>query len=153
MIEHGCVTDQVTFETSCESVPAVGATIAGAGAEATTGADGTAELTADTAGKLSLVATRGADIPSRSLKVCVSADPGECPARRGERVFGTSERDKIKGTAGSDEIRSRGGDDRIDLRKGGLDRVRCGAGEDRVLVKRSDRDDRISRNCEVTRRR
>lgn len=149
VIEHGCVTDQVTFETSCESVPAVGAAVGGA----TTGADGTAELTADAAGKLSLVATRGADIPSRSLKVCVSADPGECPARRGERVFGTSERDKIKGTAGSDEIRSRGGDDRIDLRKGGVDRVRCGAGEDRVLVKRSDRDDRISRNCEVTSRR
>jgi RTX calcium-binding nonapeptide repeat (4 copies) len=149
VIEHGCVTDQVTFETSCESVPAVGAAVGGA----TTGADGTAELTADAAGKLSLVATRGADIPSKSLKVCVSADPGECPARRGERVFGTSERDKIKGTAGSDEIRSRGGNDRIDLRKGGADRVRCGAGEDRVLVQRSDRDDRISRNCEVTSRR
>jgi len=115
--------------------------------------DGTVELTADAAGKLSLVATRGADIPSKSLKVCVSADPGECPARRGERVFGTSERDKIKGTAGSDKIRSRGGDDRVDLRKGGADRVRCGAGEDKVLVKREDRDDRISRNCEVTSRR
>ena len=81
VIEHGCVTDQVTFETSCESVPAVGAAVGGA----ITGADGTAELTADAAGKLSLVATRGADIPSKSLKVCVSANPGECPARRGER--------------------------------------------------------------------
>ena len=81
MIEHGCVTDQVTFETSCESAPAVGATITGAGAEATTGADGTAELSADAAGKLSLLATRGAEIPSKSLKVCVPADPGECPAR------------------------------------------------------------------------
>ena len=149
VIEHGCITDQVTFETSCESMPAVGAAVGGA----ITGADGTAELTADAAGKLSLVATRGADIRSKSLKVCVSANPGECPARRGERVFGTSERDKIRGTAGSDKIRSRGGDDRIDLRKGGADRVRCGAGEDKVLVKRGDRDDRISRNCEVTSRR
>ena len=153
VIEHGCVTDQVTFETSCESAPAVGATITGAGAEATTGADGTAELSADAAGKLSLLATRGAEIPSKSLKVCVSADPGECPARRGERVFGTSERDKIRGTAGSDTIRSRGGDDRIDLRKGGVDRVRCGAGADKVLLKRDDRDDPISRNCELISRR
>ena len=135
VIEHGCVTDQVTFETSCESVPAVGAAVGGA----TTGADGTAELTADAAGKLSLVATRGADIPSKSLKVCVSADPGECPARRGERVFGTSERDKIKGTAGSDEIRSRGGDDRIDLRKGGARSgpLRCRRGQGPGQAQRS----------------
>jgi hypothetical protein len=153
VIEHGCTTDQVTFEVTCESVPAVGATVAGAGAEATTGADGTAELTVDQPGKPSLAATRGTDIPSKSLRLCVAAQLSDCPARRGERVFGTSERDKIKGTAGSDEIRSRGGDDRIDLRKGGIDRVRCGAGEDKVLVKRGDRDDEISRNCEVNSRR
>lgn len=153
VIEHGCVTDQATFETSCASVPAVGATVAGAGAEVTTGADGTAELIADGAGKPSLIATRGADIPSKSLKLCVAADLAQCPARRGERVFGSSERDRIKGTAGSDAIRSRGGDDRIDIRSGGADRVRCGGGEDKVLVERGDRDDRISRNCEATRRR
>jgi hypothetical protein len=153
VVEHGCTTDQVTFATSCASAPAAGASVAGGGAEATTGADGTAELAIDAAGRPSLTATRGADIPSESLKVCVAAELSKCPARRGERLFGSAERDRIKGTAGSDLIRSRGGDDRIDLRKGGADRVRCGAGKDRVLVKRGDGDDEIARNCEATRRR
>ena len=31
VIEHDCVTDQVTFETSCESVPAAGARRSGGG--------------------------------------------------------------------------------------------------------------------------
>jgi len=153
VIEHGCVTDQVTFETTCASLPAAGATVAGGGAEATTGADGTAELALDAPGRPSLTATRGTDIPSEGLEVCVSATAGECPAKRGERIFGSAGGDRIKGGAGPDRIRSRGGDDRIDLRRGGADRVRCGGGRDRVLVQRGDGDDRISRNCERVRRR
>jgi len=151
VIEHGCTTDQVTFEVECESVPAAGVTVSGASEPVTTGADGGAELTVADSARLRLIATRGADIPSRELDVCVADDLRQCPARRGERVYGSGGADRIRGSAGADLIRARGGSDRVDLRKGGPDRVRCGGGRDRVLLGRGDDDDRISRNCERVR--
>jgi hypothetical protein len=148
-VEHACVTDQQTFEVVCSSNPASGVQVG----DATTGADGSAQLSADSPGRLKLGATRGADIPSQVLKVCVGAELDDCPRRFGERVVGSPNGDRIKGTVGSDSIRARGGDDRIDLRKGGADRLDCGPGNDEVLVKRADEDDRIARNCERVRRR
>lgn len=144
VVEHSCVTDQQTFEVSCKSQPAAGALVG----DATTGPDGTAQLGATSPGTLKLGATRGSDIPSEVLPVCVGEQLDDCPAARGERLVGSPNGDKIKGTRGSDSIRARGGDDRVDLRKGGTDVLDCGPGHDKVLVKRSDDDDRIARDCE-----
>ena len=153
VVEHGCVTDPNTFEVSCQSLPAAGATIAGADGGLTTGADGTASVTAKGAGRLKLSATRGEDIPSEVVRVCVHGNPDRCPAAHGVRVFGRSQADRIRGTRGWDSIVARGGRDRIDIRRGGRDKVDCGPGRDKVLVKRRDDDDRIRRNCERIRRR
>lgn len=150
VVEHSCVTDQTTFETTCASKPAEGVTVTGASAP--TGADGLASVDADEPGRLRLTATRGSDIPSEALTVCVAEDLAECPAAHGERLVGSPEGDRIKGTAGDDAIRARGGDDKLDLRKGGVDRLDCGPGDDTVIVERSD-DHRLSRDCERVRRR
>jgi Ca2+-binding RTX toxin-like protein len=110
-------------------------------------------LTAPSGGAVDVGATRGTDIPSEVLRVCVAEQLGDCPARRGERIVGSPNGDRIKGTAGSDSIRARGGADAIDLRKGGADTLDCGPGRDTVLVARADRDDHIARDCERVRRR
>ncbi len=151
VLEHACTTDPETFETTCESRPAAGAAIAGAPAPATTGADGTATIATPDARKLRLTASRGADIPSATERVCLGEALADCPAVAGEKILGRAEADRIKGTRGADVIRGRGGADRIDIRGGGPDRVSCGPGRDRVLVKRSDDDDKIKRDCERTR--
>jgi hypothetical protein len=157
VVEHACVTDPQTFEVSCKSQPAAGVSISGSerttgtpatGVVTTTAADGTAEITAAGAGTMEVAAARGADIPSEVLPVCVGARLDDCPPQRGERLVGSPNGDRIKGTRGSDSIRARGGDDRVDLRKGGSDAIDCGPGRDTVLTKRSDRDDRIARDCE-----
>jgi hypothetical protein len=154
VIEHGCATDPNTFEVSCQSAPAAGVTVAGGGIEATTGADGTAQLTADSSGRLKLAATREADIAAGALRVCVKEDLDLCPKRHGERIVGSADGERIKGTKGPDVIRGRGGADRIDVRRGEMDKVDCGPGDDRVLVKRGDQDaDRLAGDCERTRRR
>jgi hypothetical protein len=157
VVEHSCVTDQQTFEVSCTSQPAAGVSVSGSarttGTPATavvttTAADGTAQITAAGAGTIDVGASRGADIPSEVLRVCVGERLDDCPAARGERLVGGPNGDRIKGTRGSDSIRARGGDDRVDLRKGGADALDCGPGRDKVLVKRSDGDDRIARDCD-----
>jgi hypothetical protein len=152
VIEHGCVSDpNPPYTTTCSSNPAAGVQVAGAGGPATTGADGTATLTAGDR-RLRLVATRGADIPSAALSVCVAETLGGCPPARGERIIGTGGADKVKGTRGPDRISVRGGRDRVDVRGGGADAVDCGPGRDLVLTRRSD-DDRVARDCERVRRR
>jgi hypothetical protein len=159
VLQHACVTDQVTFEVTCTSGPAAGVTVSTGGQSVGSGADGTAQLVTSppplqTSGdpakpsRLRLSATRGTDIPAEELRICVAERLDDCPRRLGERIVGSPGGDRIKATAGSDAIRARGGDDRVDLRKGGVDRVDCGSGDDRVLVARSDDDDRIARNCE-----
>ena len=153
VIAHACVTDQQTFEVSCGAEPAAGVRVSGGGQPATTGADGTAEIAADSPGTVKVAATRGTDIPSQVLAVCVGAQLDDCPAARGERVVGSPNGDRIKGTHGSDSIRARGGADRIDLRKGGADKLDCGPGKDSVLAARGDADDKIGRDCEWVRRR
>jgi hypothetical protein len=152
-VEHACVTDQTTFEVSCESTAVEGVEIRGGSGTATTGSDGSARVTARGEGRLRLVGRRGTDIPSNRLEVCVDVDRDGCPAKRGDRIVGRSTGDRIVGTAGADAIRARGGGDRIDIRGGGPDGVSCGPGKDAVLVKRSDRNDRLSRDCERIRRR
>jgi hypothetical protein len=154
VVEHKCVTDQDTFETTCASAPAGGVTVSGADADATTGADGTATLVVDEVGVAQLAATRGGDIPAEVLDTCVGPESNSCPKQRGKRIVGSPEGDKIKGTSGLDEIRSRGGDDTVDVRKGGADTVNCGSGRDVVLIKRATAGDGlvIKGSCEKVRR-
>jgi hypothetical protein len=151
---HGCLTDPNTFEVSCESVPAAGVTVAGGGVEATTGADGTAQMTVEEDGRLKLGATRGTDIPAEALRLCVRDDLDRCPKRHGERIVGSPDGERIEGSKGPDVIRGRGGGDRIDVRRGELDEVDCGPGNDKVLIRRADEDaDRLAGDCERIRRR
>jgi len=154
VIAHACVTDQTTFEVTCSSEPAAGVEIHAGhqnGQTTMTAADGTASLAAGIPGTVKVAATRGTDIPSEVLPVCVGAQLADCPPARGERIVGSPNGDKVKGTRGSDSIRARGGDDRIDLRKGGADRVDCGPGKDSVLG--AGDDDKVARDCERVRRR
>jgi hypothetical protein len=150
VVEHKCVTDQNTFETTCSSAPAAGVTISGGDDDATTNADGSATVSVEDVGVTTLEATRGTDIPSEALDTCVGPERNSCPKERGQRIVGSAENDKIKGTAGLDEIRSLAGDDRIDARAGGADTINCGAGKDTVQVKRKTASDGlvIKGNCE-----
>jgi len=155
VIEHSCVTDQTTFETSCESRPAADVTVTGGDDPETTAANGRAEVTVDDAGDVTLSATRGTDIPAEALETCVGEDASSCPDERGIDLVGSPQDDRIDGTAGDDEIRSRGGDDTVDLREGGADRVNCGEGQDTVRVQRgTDRKElAIQRSCEKIKQR
>lgn len=151
--EHKCMTDSDTFVTTCSSSPAAGVAILGADDDVTTDTDGTAQVEVDEAGTVGLGAVRGTDIPSETLDTCIGDQLKNCVARRGERIVGSPLADKINGTPGSDSIRSRGGDDTIDLRKGGLDTVDCGPGEDTVRVTRLGNDAlELPRSCEKVKR-
>jgi hypothetical protein len=136
---------------------ATGAVVTGGAAPAVIGPTGGATVTFPAPGNYVLSATRGSDIPSQSLTVCV-ADPLEaCPAARGREVLGTDAPDNIVGTlgpdrigprAGNDNIKGRAGDDQIVSRGGGRDKVKCGGGEDTV---QADKRDRFGKSCEVVR--
>jgi hypothetical protein len=123
-----------------------GATVSGAAQP--TGSGGHTMVTSEGSGTDILQATRGQDIPSNHVKVCVDSDPSRCPHAHGKRIFGSRHGDDIKGTRGWDAIKADGGRDRVDLRAGGRDRVGCGGGRDKVIVKRGDHDDRIAASCE-----
>lgn len=124
---------------------AAGASVTGASAP--TDAAGHAMVSA-AAGTRALRATDSPAIPSNSVAVCVAADQSICPASHGDRTLGSDLADQIRGTPGWDSISARGGNDVVDLRDGGRDRVSCGAGRDRVIVKRGDSGDQIAPNCE-----
>ncbi len=129
---------------------AAGATVTGAAAP--TGAGGHTMVTSTETGIDRLRATRGQDIPSNRVKVCVRASLPHCSQAHGKRIIGSRRRDEIKGTRGWDAIKARGGDDRVSirlsLRPGGHDRVNCGGGRDKVVVRRGDHNDRIAPSCE-----
>jgi hypothetical protein len=95
-----------------------------------------------------LRATRGGDIPSNRVRVCVSSDASDCPAKHGRRIVGSDRADRIRDTKGWDRIAARGGDDRVDIRSGGHDRVSCGGGEDVVVRSAGDGNDQIAASCE-----
>jgi hypothetical protein len=113
-----------------------------------TDASGVAHLTLNRSGNRTLRATLDPNIPSAPTKVCVNADLSKCAAARGTRVWGSRRSDPIAGTAGRDRILAGNGDDRIAVRRGSIDRVRCGRGHDTV---RAGRLDRIAGDCEVVR--
>ena len=137
--------------------PRGGATVTGGDAPVVTDPAGNAAVTFGSPGEHSLVATgEYNDIPSRTLSVCVAANPAqECPDARGRTILGSDDGEGIKGTDGDDVIRPRAGDDGIKAREGddrvvskggGGDKVDCGPGDD---VVRRDGKDRVAKNCET----
>lgn len=125
--------------------PAAGASVTGAAQP--TGPTGRTTVTAKVGAHL-LKATRGANIPSNRVEVCVRSPLSKCPDERGRLIYGSRREDQIRGTGGWDEISAGGGGDRVTLLDRGRDRVRCGGGRDKVILHRGDRDDRIAANCE-----
>src|SRR3954451_15919579 len=78
--------------------------------------------------------------------------------RGNDDLFGGPGRDVLSGGAGNDTISGGSGVDRIsgvagfdviDARDGTVDRISCGSGKD---VARTDRRDKVSRDCERVRR-
>jgi hypothetical protein len=59
--------------------------------------------------------------------------------------FGTARADRIVGSPLPDRIAAGSDDDVVDVRGGGADVVRCGAGRDVVYA---DRSDSVARDCE-----
>ena len=135
------------FDSAGRRTPAAGVRIKG-DASATTGADGTARILAASEGRLHLRGTRGNDVPTQPLAVCVNDHLSACPRYRGAVIVGSRLGDRLHGTRGRDLVIARGGNDRIRVRGGGRDRVRCGGGHDIVIAGPSDR----VRDCEVVMR-
>ena len=66
-----------------------------------------------------------------------------------DRVIGGSGRDRLSAGGGRNRLSGGGGNDRIGARNDQVDRIRCGAGNDRVTA---DLNDRVARDCELVRR-
>jgi hypothetical protein len=125
--------------------PVQGATVAGGGAIGTTDANGVAHLTLARTGNRTLRGALDPNVPSAPTKVCVNADLSRCAPARGTRIWGSRRSESIAGTRGRDRILAGSGNDRIRVRRGSIDRVRCGHGSDTV---RAGRRDRVSADCE-----
>jgi Ca2+-binding RTX toxin-like protein len=136
-----------SYDTAGKRTPVAGAVVQGED-EATTDAQGRATLATPNKGTLRLRAEHGADVPSQTVSVCITAKPS-CSSRRGKRIVGTAKADRISGTKGPDTISTGKGADRVSVRGGGRDTVTCGKGRDRV---NADRSDRVGRDCEVVKR-
>jgi hypothetical protein len=139
--------------------PRAGVTVVGADSPAQTDFAGNAAVSFAAEGLHRLTAVgEYNDIPSRTLTVCVSAQPEQaCSPERGRVILGSDEPEGIKGTDGDDVIRPRGGKDGVKAgagadfiiaNGGSRDRIFCGGGRDSVV--RSGKD-RVSRSCEVVR--
>ena len=151
VVEHSCTTDsEPPFEVHCTTETDIdGATIEGGDSPAVT-TDGVAQVPVSS-GQVDLRATLGTDIASNVADVCVSGTPGDCPASddpHGATIYGRDRADRFPGTPGWDRIKAGAGDDRVDLTDGGVDHVNCGGGHDRVRIVASDDDDHVSQNCE-----
>jgi hypothetical protein len=111
--------------------PAAGATVSSGNAAATVDAQGQASVSLGS-GDATLRATRGADIPSNEVNVCVADSRTECSPQH--LIAGTGKPDKVKGTELADKIKSRARNDRVKARGGGPDRINCGTGKRDVAV-------------------
>jgi hypothetical protein len=125
--------------------PAAGARVGGVTADA----DGRATISAPRRHRLVLRATRGSDVASAPVQVCLGGAGRRCPGRRGWSIVGRNRGERLHGTSGADHIDARRGDDFLLVRRGERDTVRCGGGRDTVLA--SD-NDRVARDCERVRR-
>jgi hypothetical protein len=138
----------VAYDFAGAKRPIQGATVAGGGASGTTDATGVAHLTLNRAGNRTLRATLAPNIPSAPEKVCVNASLSKCAPAEGSRIWGSRRSELIAGTPGRDSILAGRGNDRIRVRRGSVDRVRCGRGKDTVLAGRRDR---VAADCERVR--
>jgi Domain of unknown function (DUF4430)/RTX calcium-binding nonapeptide repeat (4 copies) len=130
--------------------PMEGATVTGGGVSATTDASGVAHLTLNRRGTRTLRATLDPNIPSAPTTVCVNANLSKCAGARGTRIWGSRRAESIRGTAGRDSVLAGDGNDTISVRRGSVDRVRCGGGNDTV---RAGTGDRVAADCENVSRR
>lgn len=148
--EWTCTTD---FPSTCTQGPANNAQVRVNGVQvATTNASGLATVTLPASSTLR--ATRGAEIPSKTVPVCVEPASGDdCPPPdgRGRTIFGREKADQVNGTAGWDEIRSGSGSDTVDIRQGGRDKVFCGQGSHDLVIGVGSKDE-IASSCERIRR-
>jgi hypothetical protein len=136
----------LTYTDTGKRKPAAGATVDFASGP--TDAKGRTSLVFPSAGHTSVQATRGGDIPSAKVRVCVDADISRCPSHRGRIILGSPRSDDISTPAGNDHVRAGAGDDRISIRAGGADSVGCGPGKDVVVASRGDHDDAVGSSCE-----
>jgi Ca2+-binding RTX toxin-like protein len=133
--------------------PAEGAMVGGGAVWAATDSQGNIELNAGDAGtrRLQAQATSN-DVPSNTEKICVADQLSDCPASRGEEIYGSLRADEIKGSKGDDKIKAGGGADTIDVRSGGADNVNCGTGKDVLIRARHQPGTQVS-GCEKVKRR
>jgi hypothetical protein len=136
----------VAYDFAGKKTPAAGAQVNFPGGSAIVGDDGRAEVKVSKAGQAKLSATRGIDIPSGAVEVCIGKKLSDCSAKRGKRIFGTPKADELKGTGGPDVISAGKGKDEIDVRRGGEDKVKCGKGRDSVRIGKGDT---AAKDCEV----
>jgi hypothetical protein len=131
------------YDDGGEASPAAGVSVTGA--DAPTGADGTATVTVTAATK-TLRATRAGAISSNGVTVCTKA-LRDCPAGYARTIGGTARADRISGGPAAETIEAGGGRDRIVARRGrAADLIDCGSGRDRVVLARGS-DSRL-RSCE-----
>jgi hypothetical protein len=128
--------------------PVAGAQVTGGAQTVLTGADGTANVTVDRSGTAKLRATLDPNVPSAPTSVCVSQRLSKCAGGVAGNIWGSRRGERIAGRRGRDFVRGGGGNDRIAVRRGSIDRVRCGRGRDTVLAGARDR---IARDCERVR--
>lgn len=124
--------------------PAADGTVVRGGDQPVMTTAGVATIMVDDEGPASVRALHKPDIPSAPVSICIAGRLADCPARRGERIIGTSHADDIIDSAGPDRIRAGGGRDRVTVAGGGRDVVDCGPGVDTATVGEED----VTRNCE-----
>jgi hypothetical protein len=132
----------VQYADDSTRTPAAGATVSGGGSPATTDAQGRATVALGS-GVATLQATRGADIPSNEVSICVAESASDCAPQ--QEIAGTRRPDRIKGTELADKIKAKDRNDRVRARGGAPDRINCGTGKRDVAV--VDRDDTL-KACE-----
>jgi hypothetical protein len=132
----------VQYADDSTRTPAAGATVSGGGSPVTTDAQGRANVALGS-GVATLQATRGADIPSNEVSICVAESARDCAPQ--QEIAGTRRPDRIKGTELADKIKAKDRNDRVRARGGAPDRINCGTGKRDVAV--VDRDDTL-KACE-----
>jgi hypothetical protein len=128
--------------------PLAGARVTGGAQDVVTDAQGTAQVTVNRSGAAKLRATLDPNVPSAPTNVCVSDRLSTCSGGVAGNIWGSRRGERISGRRGRDFVRGGGGNDRIAVRRGAVDRVRCGRGRDLVLAGRRDR---VAGDCERVR--
>lgn len=117
------------------------------GAKQPTDAKGITTVAADS-DLLQVTATRKGSIPSAVQTVCTLATI-KCPAGYAARIGGTNGRDKINVSKLATTVIAKGGNDKIVATRGSAtDLIRCGGGEDKVVLSKHVRRKAKVAGCE-----